>query len=313
MSRPGRNAEHSVLPLIHDRTFEPRYGEPVRLSPLVARLTAPNASPFTFHGTNTYLVGEGDLAVVDPGPEDEAHVRAILAAAGGRRISHIVVTHTHRDHSPGARLLKAQTDAPIVGADVHRPARPLNVGEINPLDAGGDTIHVADRVLAHGETLAGDGWTLETVETPGHTANHLAFALREEASLFSGDHVMAWSTSIVAPPDGSMADYMASLETLMARGEGRYHPGHGGPVEEAQAYVAALKTHRLAREAAVLERIAAGDGTIPAMVKVIYRDVDPILHGPAALSVLAHVEDLVARGLVLSDGPPSLTARYELA
>ncbi|WP_107988994.1 MBL fold metallo-hydrolase [Breoghania corrubedonensis] len=301
------------MPLIHDRTFEPRYGEAVRLSPLVARLTAPNASPFTFYGTNTYLIGEGDLAVIDPGPADEAHVRAILAAAEGRRISHIVVTHTHRDHSPGARLLKAHVDAPIVGADAHRPARPLNIGEINPLDAGGDCEHVADRVLSHGEALEGDGWTLEAVETPGHTANHLAFALGGEGTLFSGDHVMAWSTSIVAPPDGSMADYMASLETLMARAEARYYPGHGGTVEEAQGYVAALKAHRLAREAAVLERIKAGDGTIPAMVRIIYRDVDPVLHGPAALSVLAHVEDLVARGAVLCEGPPSLTAHYELA
>ncbi|MDJ0932356.1 MBL fold metallo-hydrolase [Breoghania sp.] len=312
---PGqaRNAEHSVLSLVHNRTFEPRYGEAVALSPLVARMTAPNASPFTFHGTNTYLVGERDLAVIDPGPEDEGHIRAILAATAGRSISHIVVTHTHRDHSPGARLLKAHTGAPIVGAAEHRPARPLNVGEINPLDAGGDTYHVADWILSEGEVLEGDSWSLETVETPGHTANHLAFALTQEGSLFSGDHVMAWSTSIVAPPDGTMADYMASLDRLMARAEQRYYPGHGGTVEEAQAYVAALKKRRQAREAAVLERIRAGDAHIPEMVKIIYRNVDPILHGPAALSVLAHVEDLVARGVAVCEGPPSLMARYELA
>lgn len=310
-SGPRYSWECSVLPLDHDRRFDPSYGTPVRLSPLVSRLTAPNASPFTFHGTNTYLVGDAALAVIDPGPDDETHVRAILAAASGRPISHIVVTHTHRDHSPGARLLKALTGAPIVGAGAHRPARPLNVGEINPLDAGGDADHVADRVLNDGEVLEGDGWRLEAVATPGHTANHLAFALEPEGTLFSGDHVMAWSTSIVAPPDGAMADYMASLDKLKARPQERYYPGHGGPVEAARSYVTALKEHRLAREAAVLERIGAGERLIPDMVRTIYRDVDPALHGPAALSVLAHVEDLVARGLVHVDGPPSLTARYE--
>lgn len=305
--------ERKSLTLVHDRNFDPRYGEAVRLSPLVSRLTAPNPSPFTFHGTNTYLVGSGALAVIDPGPENPDHIRAVLAAAEGRPISHIVVTHTHRDHSPGARLLKKCTGAEIVGAGPHRPARPLNVGEVNPLDAGGDADHVADRELREGDILEGDGWRLEAIETPGHTANHLAFALGD-GTLISGDHVMAWSTSIVAPPDGAMADYMASLDKLLARPETTYFPGHGGALEgNALCYVDALKAHRLGREAAVLARIEAGDETIPDMVAVIYRNVDPKLHGAAALSVLAHVEDLVARGIVQADGPPSLTARYRLA
>ncbi len=313
MPSPGPSPEHQVLPLLHDRTFDPRYGEAVKLSPLVARLTAPNASPFTFHGTNTYLVGDRELAVIDPGPDNNVHVRSILEAAAGRPVSHIVVTHTHRDHSPAARSLKALTGAPIVGSGPHRSARPLNVGEVNPLDAGGDSEHVPDRELKDGEVLEGAGWSLEAIATPGHTANHLAFACKEDGTLFSGDHVMAWSTSIVAPPDGAMADYMASLDRLMARPEEIYYPGHGGPVRDAPAYVAALKEHRLAREAAVLARIEAGDALIADMVKVIYRDVDPALHGPASLSVLAHVEDLVARGLVIADGVPSLTTRYALA
>ncbi len=300
-------------PLVHDRAFDPRHGEVVRLTPLVRRLTAPNAGAFTFHGTNSYLVGDRSLAVIDPGPDDDAHVEAILRAAGPAPISHIVVTHSHRDHSPGARILQRMTGAPIVGAAPHRAARPLASGEVNALDASGDTAYQPDRELGHGETLTGDGWSLETVATPGHTANHLAFALAEENLLFSGDHVMAWSTTSVAPPDGSMADYMASLETLIARSEARYLPGHGGPVEDPQGYMQALKAHRLGRERSVLDRLAAGDETIAAMVTTIYRDVPQTLHLAASLSLFAHVEDLVARGLVACDGVPSLAGRYRLA
>lgn len=300
-------------PLVHDRNFDPHHGEAVRLSPLVRRLTAPNSGPFTFHGTNSYLVGERSLGVIDPGPEDAAHVDAILRAAGDTPISHIIVTHTHRDHSPGARILQRLTGAPIVGSGPHRPARPLNIGEINPLDASGDTEHVPDEELTDGTRVKGEDWTLQTVFTPGHTANHLAFALEEENLLFSGDHVMAWSTSIVAPPDGSMADYMASLETLIARGETRYLPGHGGAVENAPDYLQALKAHRLGREKSVLDRLAAGDETIADMVATIYRDVPVLLHPAASLSLLAHLEDLVARGFVSCDGMPGLESRYRLA
>ncbi|WP_248304632.1 MBL fold metallo-hydrolase [Breoghania sp. L-A4] len=300
-------------PLVHDRSFEPHHGDAVRLTPLVRRLTAPNAGPFTFHGTNSYLVGDKTLAVIDPGPDDATHVEAILRAAGTAPISHIVVTHTHRDHSPGARLLQRLTGAPIVGAGPHRAARLLSSGEVNVLDASGDTEHQPDQELGHGATLRGDGWTLEAVATPGHTANHLAFALGEENLLFSGDHVMAWSTSIVAPPDGSMADYMASLEMLIGRDERRYLPGHGGPVEDPQTYLQALKAHRQGREKSVLDRLAAGDETIAAMVATVYRDVPQALHPAASLSLFAHVEDLVARGLVGCEGPPELASRYRLA
>jgi len=299
--------------LVHDRRFEPRYGEAVSVAPGVRRITAPNPGPFTFHGTNTYLVGERDLAVIDPGPDDERHFAALLAAIGRVEVAAILVTHTHRDHSPGARRLAAATGAPMIGAGPHRPARPPLPGEEARLDAAGDMDFVPDRLVADGAVAAGTGWALAAIATPGHCANHLAFALLGRDLLFSGDHVMAWSTSIVAPPDGAMADYMASLARLVACPQTTYLPGHGGPVEDAPAYVAALAGHRRRREAAILARLAAGDDTIPAIVASVYRGVDPALHPAAALSVLAHVEDLAARGEVVSDGVPSLTARLALA
>lgn len=298
-------------PIAFDRDFDPLHGEPVPLSPLVRRVTANNANPFTFRGTNAYLVGAGeDVAVIDPGPEDPNQIEAILSAVGDARVSAIVVTHTHRDHSPNARALQARTGAPVVGAGAHRAARPLAVGEANPLDAAADLKHAPDRQLRNGETVEGDGWTLTAVETPGHTANHLAFALAQENALFSGDHVMAWATTVVAPPDGSMRDYMASLDVLLEREEAVYWPGHGGPVHDPRAYVRALKAHRKMRERAILERLSAGDTTIPAIVAAIYRETPKALHGAAALSTLAQLEDLVARGLAESDRPPSLDARF---
>jgi hydroxyacylglutathione hydrolase len=296
-----------------DLAFEPAYGRAVAVAPGIERITAPNPGPFTFHGTNSYIVGTSSVAVIDPGPENEAHWQALTAALAGRRVTHIFVTHTHRDHSPLARRLKAETGAPTVGEGPHRPARPLRDGEINPFAESADSAFVPDIALRDGETIAGDGWSLTGVPTPGHTANHAAFALEGSGILFSGDHVMAWSTSIVAPPDGAMADYMASLDRLIARGDRLLLPGHGGPVKDPPVFLRALKTHRRMRERAILERIRAGDGRIADMVKAIYRETDPKLHGAAALSVLAHIEDLVERGQIAADGPPSLAARYRLA
>ncbi len=296
-----------------DRSFDPRHGEPVRLSGLVTRVTAKNPGPFTFHGTNTYLVGERELAVIDPGPEDPAHVEALLAAIGGRPVTAILATHTHRDHSPAARPLAAATGARIYGEGPHRPARPLELGEINPLDASGDHDFRPDVVLGDGDVVRGDGWTLEALATPGHTPNHLCFALAEEGAIFTGDHVMAWSTSIVAPPDGLMADYMASLARLIARPERLLLPAHGAGIAEPTEFLEALVRHRLGREKAVLDRLTAGDETIPEMVRVVYAEVDRSLHGAAALSMLAHVEDLVGRGLVVCDGRVDLAARYRPA
>ena len=296
-----------------DRTFDPRHGEAVRLSDLVTRVVAKNPGPFTFHGTNSFLVGTRELAVIDPGPDDAAHIDALLRAIDGRPVAAILATHTHRDHSPAARALAEATGAKIYGEGPHRPARPLELGEINPLDASGDRAFRPDVTLEDGDVVAGEGWTLEAIATPGHTPNHLCFALHQEATIFTGDHVMAWSTSIVAPPDGLMADYMASLDRLIARPERLLLPAHGNGIAEPTEFLEALVRHRKGREAAVLDRLAAGDETIPDMVRVVYAEVDRSLHGAAALSMLAHVEDLVGRGLVVSDGRVDLSARYRLA
>ncbi|WP_026618570.1 glyoxylase-like metal-dependent hydrolase (beta-lactamase superfamily II) [Ensifer sp. WSM1721] len=293
--------------------FKPAHGEAVIVADGVQRITVNNPGPFTFHGTNTYIVGRRSVAVVDPGPEDEAHFHALMAALDGREVTHIAVSHTHRDHSPLARRLKAETGAIIVAEGPHRAARPLHEGETNPFAESSDMQFVPDIALAEGARVEGDGWSLTAVTTPGHTANHIAFALDGAGILFSADHVMAWATSIVAPPDGAMADYMASLDKLLLRDDRLYLPGHGGPVTEPGAFVRALKAHRKMRERAVLERLRAGDRKIPDMVKVIYASTDPRLHGAAALSLLAHIEDLIEQGRVETDGPPSLFGEYRLA
>lgn len=290
--------------------FEPQHGVAVAVAEGVQRLTAPNPSPFTFHGTNTYIVGQNSVCVIDPGPDNDAHFDALMEALKGREVTHIAVSHTHRDHSPLARRLKEQTGALIVAEGPHRPARPLFEGEVNPFAESSDTDFVPDRALADGETVDGAGWRLTAVHTPGHTANHAAFALEDTGILFSADHVMAWATSIVAPPDGAMSDYMASLDRLLERNDRLYLPGHGGPVTEPPAFVRALRTHRRLRERAVLERIRKGDRLIADMVKVIYATTDMRLHGAAALSVLAHIEDLVEKRLIATDGPPKLSGEY---
>lgn len=288
----------------------PESGRMERVAPLIRRRIAPNGGPFTATGTCTYVVGQDRVAIIDPGPDDPGHIAALLDDLGPERVEAIVVTHTHRDHSPGARLLAARTGAPIVGCGPHRAARALAEGEAPMLDASSDAAHAPARILAEGDAVSGPGWTLVAVETPGHTMNHLAFALPEADALFSGDHVMAWNTTIVAPPDGEMRAYMASLEKLRGRTETTYWPGHGGPVHEPARLVRCLIGHRRQREAAIRARLAAGDTRIPEVVAAIYQGLDPRLRGAAALSVFAHLEDLVGRGLVACDGPPRLDATY---
>ncbi|PVE50023.1 MBL fold metallo-hydrolase [Rhizobium rhizogenes] len=293
-----------------DLEFQPAYGTAVKVAENVQRLTVNNPSAFTFHGTNSYIVGDHSVAVIDPGPEDEAHFQALMRALEGREVTHIFVSHTHRDHSPLAKRLKAATGAITVAEGPHRAARPLHEGERNPFAESADSDFVPDLALGDNETVTGDGWTLTALHTPGHTANHAAFALDRDGIVFSADHVMAWATTIVAPPDGAMSDYMASLDRLLERDDRLFLPGHGGPVNDPAAFMRGLRTHRRMREKAVLTRIKAGDRTIAEMVKVIYRSTDPRLHGAAALSVLAHIEDLIEKGLVETDGPPSLTGIY---
>jgi glyoxylase-like metal-dependent hydrolase (beta-lactamase superfamily II) len=282
----------------------------VAVAPGVRRLTAPNPGPFTAAGTNTYIVGSGRVAIIDPGPDIPAHVDALLVALTGETVSHILVTHTHRDHSGAVSALKARTGAAVLSGGPHRRSRALFPGEAPILDDANDTRHRPDAVLGGGDVVEGNGWRIEAVATPGHTANHLAFALLDAGLIFSGDHVMGWSTSIVAPPDGDMGDYMSSLDRLAGRPESRLLPGHGPAVDDAHARIAELRRHRLAREAAILDRIRAGETTIPAMVASIYRDIDPGLHPAAARSVLAHLEVLVRRGDVFADGRVDLGGRF---
>ena len=288
----------------------PETGKLERLSPLVSRLIAPNAGPFTFTGTCTYIVGDRDLVVIDPGPDDAAHGERILKNIGTSRLAAILVTHTHRDHSPLAARLKSLTGAPIMGCGPHRAARALSEGEINPLDASSDHDYQPDRILDDGEGISFGSLEFETIATPGHTMNHLAFALKEEKALFSGDHVMGWSTSIVAPPDGAMRPYMDSLERLIARDDHIYYPGHGEAVKAPGRFVPQLLAHRRLRETSIAEAIRDGVETIPDLVKKLYSGLDPRLHGAAALSVFAHLEDLVARDIVRADESLSLKARF---
>lgn len=293
-----------------NRDFQPAYGIAVPVADGVQRITVNNPSPFTFHGTNSYIVGESSVAVIDPGPDDDAHFHALMAALEGREVTHIFVSHTHRDHSPLAARLSQATGARTVAEGPHRAARQLHEGERNPFAESSDTAFVPDIVLGDNHSLSGDGWTLTALHTPGHTANHSAFALDGTGIVFSADHVMAWATTIVAPPDGSMSDYMASLTKLLERDDRLLLPGHGGPVTDPAAFMRGLRTHRRMREKAVLARLHAGDRSIPDMVKIIYRNTEPRLHGAAALSVLAHMEDLIEKGQVQTDGPPSLTGLY---
>ena len=298
------------MPPKFDARFEPAYGVAVEVAPGVLRVTANNPSPFTFHGTNSYIVGRDTLAVIDPGPEDEAHFKTLVEAIAGRPVSHIFVSHTHRDHSPLAQRLRQATGAITVAEGPHRAARPLHVGETNPFAESSDTAFVPDVALGDGQSLTGDGWALTALHTPGHTANHAAFALDGSGIVFSADHVMAWATTIVAPPDGAMSDYMASLERLLARDDRLFLPGHGGPVNDPAAFMRGLRAHRRMRERAVLKRIREGDRRIADMVKVIYASTDKRLHGAAALSVLAHIEDLIEKGEVRTEGAPSLLGEY---
>jgi glyoxylase-like metal-dependent hydrolase (beta-lactamase superfamily II) len=285
-------------------TMEFAYGVPRELAPGVVRIVANNPGPFTFKGTNTYLVGTRDIALIDPGPADAAHLEAILAAVGGRRLSHILITHTHRDHVDGLAPLVAATGAKTAGFG-RRAAAP---GSKRTGLSGSEYVEqelVPDVQLAHGDRLEGDGWAVAALHTPGHAPDHLCFALESAELLFSGDHVMGWNTSVVAPPEGSMADYLRSLELLGERGDRVYLPGHGGRVEEPQRLVKAFLLHRRMREQAILDCIRAGTNTVEAIVPAIYRDLDPRLVNAASLSVLAHVEHLISRGLVRCDSPLS--------
>lgn len=270
-------------------------GQAEQLEPLVRRLLAANPSAFTYTGTESYVVGAGDeVAVIDPGPDEAAHIRALLDTIGGARLTAILCTHTHRDHSPAAAPLAALTGAPIVGC------APLAISDSGPRsDAPFDQTYAPDRVLGDGESLSGPDWTLTAVATPGHTSNHLCFALEESGALFTGDHVMGWSTSVIAPPDGDMSDYMESLQKLYDRTDRVFYPAHGPQVDKPQQLVRGMMGHRRQRERQILRLLEGGSASIEALVPRMYQGVDRALWPAAGRSVLAHLIDLQRRGLAL--------------
>jgi len=300
-----------MIPFVSMPPFE--HGRADAVSPLIQRVIADNPGPFTFTGTGTYIVGRpdvgADVAVIDPGPLDEAHLAAVLAAVAGRRVSHVLVTHTHRDHAPLARPFAEAVGAPILAA--RPPMRTIHASAA--LDEDDDETFAPDIVLTGGEAIEGDGWSLEAMATPGHASNHMAFILREENALFSGDHVMGWSTTVVAPPDGDMAAYMDSLDRVMAHGFSTLWPTHGAPVTEPAPFLAAYRAHRLAREAQIVERLAAGDRRISEMVPNLYAAVDSRLWPAASLSVWAHLIALERAGRVTARPGPAIDADWTLS
>ncbi|MGN6499310.1 MAG: MBL fold metallo-hydrolase [Tsuneonella sp.] len=269
-----------------------------QVEPLVRRVLAPNPSPYTYTGTQTYVVGNGsDVAVIDPGPDDPAHIQSIVDAVGDARVAAIMCTHTHRDHSPAAPPLAALTGAPIVGC------APLVLDDAGPrADAAFDRTYAPDRVMDDGEAMTGTGWTLRAVHTPGHTSNHLCFALEESGALFTGDHVMGWSTSVIVPPDGDMSAYMASLERLYAREDRVYYPAHGPAVEKPRQLVRGMIGHRRQRENQILRLLGEEPRSSAALVPPMYKNLDPRLTGAAEMSVTAHLIDLERRGMVARSG-----------
>lgn len=300
-----------------ERDHAPIYGAPEPLAPGIVALTAPNPGPMTFTGTRTYLVGAGrDRAVIDPGPDDPRHLDAIAAALPtGARATAILVTHAHVDHSAGARRLAARLDAPILGFG-DRPQSPTTARLAAAGALGGgegvDTAFAPDRRLADGESVAGDGWRLEAVHTPGHLGDHLCFAWPEAGALFSGDTLMGWATTMISPPDGDLAAFLASLDRLAARPEATYHPGHGAPLRDPAGMIAWQRAHRREREAQILAALAAGPAAVAGLVDQVYPGLDPRLRPPAGRSVLAHLIALAEAGRVAATGPVGPAALWSL-
>jgi glyoxylase-like metal-dependent hydrolase (beta-lactamase superfamily II) len=293
------------IPFVREMRFA--YAEAEELSPLVRRVVARNPGPLTGYGTNTYLVGRGRVAVIDPGPSLEEHQAALRRALHEETVSHVLVTHRHLDHSESAGRLAAETGAVLAaGAPPAFGEEPVVFGEAV------DRSLAPDRLLAPGDSVDGAGWRLEVLPTPGHTSDHVCFVLHQEGAVFTGDHVMGWSTSVIIPPDGDMRAYLASLRRLQARKDRSLLPGHGPAVTDPADYLAALIAHRAEREAQIVSALADGAGTVPAIVEAVYTDVYPGLHPAAALSVLAHLRALVAEGRVACRGEPSLVAEFRL-
>jgi len=300
-----------MVQIPYRRELEFDYGSVSQIAPGIRRVIANNPGPFTFHGTGTYILGTGNVAVIDPGPDDEEHIGAILAALDGETISHILVTHTHMDHSPGCRPLQALTVAPTYAYGPHGAGK-LEQGV--QVEEGGDMDFAPDHLVKHGDIIQGGDWTVECVYTPGHTSNHMCFALQEQKALFTGDHVMGWSTSIISPPDGDMAAYMQSLELLLERDDAVYWPTHGPSIIDPKTHVRAYIAHRIEREEQILKCIDEGTHSIRDMVPLMYRDTPEFMYPAAARSVLAAMENLLRKNQVVADGgEPSMDSVYRRA
>jgi glyoxylase-like metal-dependent hydrolase (beta-lactamase superfamily II) len=295
-----------MIPYVREMDFE--YGRSDQVSPLIRRVVANNPGPFTFLGTGTYIVGSGEVAVIDPGPADPAHLDALLSALDGERVQAILTTHDHSDHAPLAADLARHTGAPVIGA---RPT-PGRLASKPGAEEGSDRGYRPDRVLEDGETVSGPGWTLSALATPGHTGNHLCYALAEENALFSGDHVMGWSTTVIVPPDGSMTDYYASLRTVMARNFATLWPTHGPPITDPAPFLQAYLEHRQKREGQILETLARGAASIPDLVSRLYIGLDPRLNRAAAASLLAHLNHLIGQGSVVGEDASGAERIYRL-
>lgn len=298
------------IPFVYAFDFE--YRKPEQVTPLIRRVVAENPSAFTFHGTGTYIIGHGDsVAVIDPGPLQDDHIEALKAALDGERVTHILITHTHMDHSPAAAPLKAHWGAKTYGYGPHGAGKREQGVQV---EEGGDMEFMPDVSVRHGDVIAGDGWTIECVYTPGHTSNHVCFALREEKALFTGDHIMGWSTSIISPPDGDMTAYMESLDLLLGRDDDVYWPTHGTSIDDPKPFVRAFIEHRLQRERQIVACLEQGYQKIMDMVPVMYTDTDERMFGAAGRSVLSAMMRLVDTGRVSCDSPePRLDSTYSLS
>lgn len=294
-----------AIPFVREMTFE--YGVLAEVAPGLRRMVVENPGGFTFHGTNTYVIGSGDVAVVDPGPLNDAHFEALTRALEGERVSHILLTHTHMDHSPAAKPLREKTGAKTYAFGPHGSGK-LDTGI--QVEAGGDMDFVPDVTIRHGEVIQGGDWEAECVFTPGHTSNHMCFALPGKAGLITGDHVMGWSTSVISPPDGDMKAYMESLDLLVERGDKVLWPAHGDAIRDPAPFLKEFIAHRHAREVQIAECIRDDLNDIRTMVKRMYADVDERLHRPAAMSVLAHLQHMVATGRATCDGEPGIDSIY---